>query len=177
MVPAPAASVSDWSLQFRLEYWRHCHPIAGSILGGAFSSYLLKRGWSVNAARQTAMLVCAFCVVPTIFASQASNQWVAVALIGLATAAHQGWSANLFTLSSDLFPRPAVGSVIGMAGGAGACGGLFIAQFAGFILQTTKSYVPLFLIAGTAYLIAFGIIHLLSPRLQPARIEGVTEKG
>jgi ACS family hexuronate transporter-like MFS transporter len=148
---------------------------AGSILGGAFSSYLLKRGWSVNAARKTAMLVCAFCVVPTIFASQASNQWVAVGLIGLATAAHQGWSANLFTLSSDLFPRPAVGSVIGMAGGAGACGGLFIAQFAGFILQTTKSYVPLFLIAGTAYLIAFGIIHLLSPRLQAARIEGVAD--
>ena len=123
------------------------------------------------------MLVCAFCVVPTIFASQASNQWVAVALIALATAAHQGWSANLFTLSSDLFPRPAVGSVIGMAGGAGACGGLFIAQFAGFILQTTKSYVPLFLIAGTAYLIAFGVIHLLSPRLQAARIEGVTEEA
>jgi nitrate/nitrite transporter NarK len=74
---------------------------------------------------------------------------IAAALISLAAAAHQGWSANLFTLSSDLFPQPAVGSVIGMAGGAGACG------FAGFILQTTKSYVPLFLIAGTAYLIAF----------------------
>jgi ACS family hexuronate transporter-like MFS transporter len=147
---------------------------AGSILGGAFSSYLLKQGWSVNAARKTAMLTCALCVVPTIFASQASNQWVAVALISLATAAHQGWSANLFTLSSDLFPRPAVGSVIGMAGGAGACGGIFIASFAGFILQSTKSYVPLFLIAGTAYLIAFAIIQLLSPSLRPARVEGVT---
>ena len=107
------------------------------------------------------------------FACLASNQWVAVALISLATAAHQGWSANLFTLSSDLFPEPAVGSVIGMAGGAGACGGLFIATFAGFILQTTKSYVPLFLIAGTAYLVAFGIIQLLSPNLRPAQIEGI----
>jgi ACS family hexuronate transporter-like MFS transporter len=148
---------------------------AGSILGGAFSSYLLKQGWSLNAARKTAMLTCALCVVPTIFASQASNQWVAVALISLATAAHQGWSANLFTLSSDLFPRPAVGSVIGMAGGAGACGGIFIAGFAGFILQTTKSYVPLFLIAGTAYLIAFAVIQLLSPSLRPARVEGVED--
>jgi len=146
---------------------------AGSILGGAFSSYLLKRGWSLNAARKTAMFTCALCVVPTIFACLASNQWVAVALISLATAAHQGWSANLFTLSSDLFPEPAVGSVIGMAGGAGACGGLFIATFAGFILQTTKSYVPLFLIAGTAYLVAFGIIQLLSPNLRPAQIEGI----
>ena len=150
---------------------------AGSILGGAFSSYLLKRGWSLNAARKTAMLTCAFCVVPTIFASQASNQWVAVALISLATAAHQGWSANLFTLSSDLFPQPAVGSVIGMAGGAGAFGGLFIAQFAGFILQTTKSYVPLFLIAGTAYLIAFGVIHLISPRLKPAQVAGIPSEA
>jgi MFS transporter, ACS family, hexuronate transporter len=150
---------------------------AGSILGGAFSSYLLKRGWSLNAARKTAMLTCALCVVPTIFASQASNQWVAVALISLATAAHQGWSANLFTLSSDLFPQPAVGSVIGMAGGAGACGGIFIATFAGFILQTTHSYVPLFLIAGTAYLVAFAMIQLLSPRLEPARIEGVVGEG
>ena len=148
---------------------------AGSILGGAFSSYLLRRGWSVNAARKTAMLTCALCVVPTIFASQASNQWVAVALISLATAAHQGWSANLFTLSSDLFPRPAVGSVIGMAGGAGACGGIFIAAFAGFILQSTKSYVPLFLIAGTAYLVAFAIIQLISPSLRPARVAGLEE--
>ena len=98
-----------------------------------------------------------------------------VALISLATAAHQGWSANLFTLSSDLFPQPAVGSVIGMAGGAGACGGIFIAGFAGFILQTTKSYVPLFLLAGTAYLIAFGIIQLISPSLRPARIAGVED--
>ena len=150
---------------------------AGSILGGAFSSYLLRRGWSVNAARKTAMFTCALCVVPTIFASQASNQWVAVALISLATAAHQGWSANLFTLSSDLFPQPAVGSVIGMAGGAGACGGIFIATFAGFILQTTHSYVPLFLIAGTAYLVAFGIIQLLSPSLRPARIEGIADQA
>lgn len=149
---------------------------AGSILGGAFSSYLLKKGWSVNAARKTAMLTCALCVVPTIFASQASNQWVAVALISLATAAHQGWSANLFTLSSDLFPQPAVGSVMGLAGGAGACGGLFIATFAGFILQSTHSYVPLFLIAGTAYLVAFAIIQLISPGLRPATVAGVSSE-
>ena len=85
----------------------------GSVFGGWFSSALIKRGWSVNKARKTAMLVCAIAVVPIMFASRAENLWTAVALVGLATAAHQGWSANLFTLTSDMFPRRAVGSVVG----------------------------------------------------------------
>jgi ACS family hexuronate transporter-like MFS transporter len=96
--------------------------------------------------------------------------WVAVALIGLATAGHQGWSANLFTLSSDLFPRRAVASVVGIGGFAGAVGGMLIATFAGFLLQATGSYVPLFIMAGSAYLLALLAVHALAPRLQPASL-------
>ncbi|MDQ3756094.1 MAG: MFS transporter, partial [Acidobacteriota bacterium] len=116
----------------------------GSIGGGYISSALIKRGWSVNAGRKTAMLVCALCVVPIILAARASNLWVAVGLISLATAAHQGWSANLFTLVSDTFPRRAVGSVVGIGGFFGAIGGMLIATVTGYLLQWTGSYVPIF---------------------------------
>src|SRR6185436_696514 len=114
----------------------------------------INRGWSVNAARKTAMLLCALAVVPIVFAAKASNLWVAVGLVSLAAAAHQGWSANLFTLTSDTFPRCAVGSVVGIGGMAGAIGGMFIALIVGEVLQRTGSYVPIFLIAGSAYLVA-----------------------
>jgi ACS family hexuronate transporter-like MFS transporter len=138
----------------------------GSIGGGWLSSALLKRGWSVNAARKTAMLASACAVIPIVFASVATNLWVAVLLVALAAAAHQGWSANLFTLSSDLFPRQAVGTVVGFGGMAGAVGGMLIAKLTGYLLETTGSYVPVFLIAGTAYLTALLIVHLLAPRLE-----------
>jgi ACS family hexuronate transporter-like MFS transporter len=138
----------------------------GSIGGGWLSSAMLHRGWSVNAARKTAMLICALCVVPIIFASQTSNLWVAVLLVALAAAAHQGWSANLFTLSSDMFPRRAVGSVVGIGGMAGAVGGMVISLVVGEVLQRTGSYVPVFLIAGFAYLGALLVIHLLAPTLK-----------
>ena len=141
----------------------------GSIGGGWLSSSLIQRGMSVNHARKTAMLVCAFLVTPIIFASQASNLWIAVLLIGLAAAAHQGWSANLYTLVSDTFPRRVVGSVTGFGGMLGAVGGMLVAIAVGFLLQKTGgNYVPLFLIAGLAYLFAFLVIHSLSPRLEPA---------
>ncbi|MCI0487294.1 MAG: MFS transporter [Blastocatellia bacterium] len=139
----------------------------GSV-GGWLSSALIKRGWSINAGRKTAMLVCALCVVPIVFASQTSNLWVAVVLIGLAAAAHQGWSANIFTLVSDTFPRQAVGSVVGIGGMAGAIGGMLIARMVGEILERTGSYVPIFIIAASAYLLALLVIHLLVPRLEPA---------
>ncbi|MBV9394220.1 MAG: hypothetical protein JOZ84_07400 [Methylobacteriaceae bacterium] len=116
------------------------------------------------------MLVCASCVTPIIFASQASDLWTAVALIGLAAAAHQGWSANIFTMASDMFPRCAVGSVVGIGGMGGAVGGMLISGAAGLLLQWTGSYVPLFVVAGSAYLIAFLVVHLLAPRLEAARI-------
>ncbi len=143
----------------------------GSIGGGYLSSALIKRGWSVNAGRKTAMLVCALCVVPIIFAVRASNLWVAVALISLATAAHQGWSANLFTLVSDMFPRRVVGSVVGIGGFAGAVSGMLIATITGLLLEWTGSYVPIFIFAASAYLFALLVIHLLVPRLESASVE------
>jgi ACS family hexuronate transporter-like MFS transporter len=137
----------------------------GSVGGGWLSSALIKRGWSINAGRKTAMLVCALCVTPIVFASQTANLWVAVLLIGLAAAAHQGWSANIFTMASDMFPRQAVGSVVGIGGMAGSIGGMLIARMTGEILQRTGSYVTVFLIAGSAYLLALLFIHLLVPRM------------
>jgi ACS family hexuronate transporter-like MFS transporter len=143
----------------------------GSIGGGWLSSFLIKRGWSVNAGRKTAMLVCASAVVPIMFAARASSLWVAVGLVSLAAAAHQGWSANLFTLVSDTFPRRAVGSVVGLGGMAGAVGGMLISIVVGEVLNRTHSYVPIFLMAAFTYLAALVIIQVLLPSLSPARLE------
>jgi ACS family hexuronate transporter-like MFS transporter len=143
----------------------------GSIFGGYLSSALIKSGWSVNAARKTAMGIFA-CIIPTvIIASQTRSAWTAVLLIGLATACHQGWSANLFTLTSDMFPRRAVGTVVGFGGFAGGVGGILIAEFAGRVLNRDPSYyLPMFVVGGTIYLIALAVIHMLAPRLEPARL-------
>ena len=122
----------------------------GSIGGGWLSSSLLRRGWSVNAARKTAMLLCACAVLPMAFAAQARNEWTAVCLVGLAAAAHQGFSCNLFTLASDMFPREAVGSVVGFGGMWGSIGAMLIAVAVGYILQATGSYVPVFIMASVA---------------------------
>ncbi len=138
----------------------------GSIGGGWLSSFFIKKGWTVTKGRKSAMLICALSVVPIVLASQATNIWMAVALLSLATAAHQGWSANLFTIVSDVFPRKAVASVVGLGGMAGAVGGMLIAVAAGFILQITGSYMILFVIAGSAYLVAFFIINKLVPKLE-----------
>ena len=145
----------------------------GSVGGGWISSALIKRGWTINAARKTAMLICALAVTPIIFASLTANLWVAVLLIGLAAAAHQGWSANIFTLTSDMFPRQAVGSVVGIGGMAGSIGGMLIALVVGQVLQLTGSYVPIFAIAASTYLVALGVIHLLAPKLEPANLSQV----
>jgi MFS transporter, ACS family, hexuronate transporter len=145
----------------------------GSVAGGWISSAMIKRGVTINRARKTAMLICALAVVPVVFAAKASNVWVAVLLVGLAAAAHQGWSANIFTTSSDMFPRKAVGSVVGIGGMAGAVGGMLISKVVGYILQSTGSYVPIFIIAGSAYLLALAVIHLLAPRLEPVPLSGV----
>jgi ACS family hexuronate transporter-like MFS transporter len=146
----------------------------GSVGGGWLSSWLIQRGASINAGRKIAMLICAIAVVPVIFADRAAGLWTAVLLIGLAAAAHQGFSANLFTLTSDMFPNRAVGSVTGIAGTAGAIGGMLIAKIVGYVLQWTGSYrIPL-LMAGSAYLLAVTVIHLLVPKLSPARLEDAT---
>jgi ACS family hexuronate transporter-like MFS transporter len=140
----------------------------GSIGGGWLSSNFIQRGWTINRARKTAMLLCALAVTPIMFASNVKNLWLAVGLIGLAAAAHQGWSANLFTTASDMFPRRAVGSIVGIGGMSGAIGGATMAVATGYILQTTGgNYRIVFTIAGTTYLLALLIIHLLAPRLQP----------
>ena len=142
----------------------------GSIGGGWLSSMLIRRGWTVNAARKTAMLICALCIVPIVFASQVRDVWSAVALISLAAAAHQGWSANLFTTVSDTFPRRAVGSVVGVGGMFGAIGGMCIATITGFVLQFTGSYHSVFIMAGSAYLVALAVAHVLAPRLEAADV-------
>jgi len=143
---------------------------AGSVAAGWLSSSMIERGSTVNAARKIAMLVCAIGVAPVVFAYRVESTWSAVFLIGLAAACHQGFSANLYTLTSDMFPARAVGSVVGIGGMAGAIGGLFIATVVGHVLQWTGSYRVPFLIAGSAYLLALAIIHALVPRMEPAKI-------
>ena len=142
----------------------------GSIGGGWLSSSLLKRGWSVNASRKTAMLVCALAVTPIILAARTSNAWFAVCLVALAAGAHQGWSANIYTLVSDMFPRGAVASVVGFGTLLGTIGGMGIAKMVGYILQRTGSYVPIFILAGTAYVVALAFVQILAPRLERAEI-------
>ncbi|SAL60836.1 MFS transporter [Caballeronia telluris] len=143
----------------------------GSIGGGWISSALLRAGWSVNGARKTAMFICACCVLPIAFVSQVDNLWGAVAIVGLAAAAHQGWSANLFTTASDLFPKRALGAVVGIGGMAGSIGGVLFSEVIGQVLQRTGHYWVLFAIGASAYLIAFAIMHFLTPRMQPAKLE------
>ena len=140
----------------------------GSAGGGWLSGALIQRGWSVNAARKTAMLTCACGVVPILLAVHARSLWMSVGLVGLAAACHQGWSANMYTLASDMFPRQAVGSVVGMSGMAGAIGGMLMAEVVGFILQRTGSYYAIFAIAPCTYLLAICLIHLIVPRLERA---------
>ena len=142
----------------------------GSIAGGWMSSRLLHAGFSLNVARKSTMLLCAVLVLPVFFAASVNSLWEAVGIVGLAAAAHQGFSCNLFTLPSDVFPRRAVGSLIGIGGTAGAVGGMLLAQYAGWVLDRLGSFKPLFAFAAFAYLVALLIVHLLSPRLAPARV-------
>jgi Sugar phosphate permease len=143
----------------------------GSIAGGWLAGRFVRLGWSMNRARKGAMLVCALCVVPVVFATRVDNLWAAVGLIGLAMAGHQGWSANVLTLPSDMFPRQTVASVVGIGGFAGAVGGMAMSFFTGSQLQATGSYATVFMIAGSAYLFALLCVHLLAPRLQPAALD------
>ena len=110
-------------------------------------------------------------MAPVALVTQVDNLWLAVGLIGLAMAGHQGWSANVLTLPSDMFPRQTVASVVGIGGFAGAVGGMAMSLFTGAQLQSTGSYGTIFLIAGSAYVVALLVVHLLAPRLEPARFE------
>ncbi len=145
-----------------------------SILGGSVSGYLLKRGWTVTRARKASMFGFALCVLPILWVTRVGD-WPAVLLIGLAGAAHQAWSANLFTTSSDLFPKKDVGTIVGLGGMAGAIGGMLFPWFSGRLLDQYKAstgdvtggYTILFGICASAYLVAFAVHHLLAPKLEP----------
>jgi len=140
---------------------------AGSVFGGWLSSALIRRGKTVNFARKLTLLLCALTVIPVVFAPSVTSTASAVLLIGLAAAAHQGFSANIYTLSSDMFPKNAVASVVGFSGMAGAVGGLVIAKVVSYSLQWTGSYSIPFFLAGSAYLLALLLIQLLAPALRP----------
>jgi ACS family hexuronate transporter-like MFS transporter len=147
----------------------------GSVGGGWVSSALIKRGYSVNAGRKIAMLIAALLIVPTMFAPHAESLWVAVGIVSVAAAAHQWWSANLFTTASDMFPRAAVASVVGIGGFAGAMGGMLFQRATGRILEATNNnYSIIFVICGLAYVTALLIIHLLAPRLKPVPVEEIS---
>ena len=142
----------------------------GSIFFGWLATRFIGLGWTVNRARKTTMLICALCVVHILFAARTSSVAIAVGLIALATAAHQGWSANLFTTASDLFPRRAVGSVVGIGGMMGGLGGALLGASSGWIIGHV-GYVPLFGLAASAYLVALAILQLLTPQLEPVRLD------
>jgi len=142
----------------------------GSIGGGWLPAPFRRLGLSLNYARLTAMLFCAALVVPIYTAGSVKSVWTAIALISIAAGAHQGWSANLFTTSSDMFPRSAVGSVVGIGGMAGSVGSALFAFFAGHILQLRHSYASLFGIAASAYLLALIVLCVLAPGLRKVEL-------
>jgi ACS family hexuronate transporter-like MFS transporter len=144
--------------------------IIGSVSGGVLSSALIARGISANVARKGTMLLCVLFILPIFATPFVHHLWVVVALLGMATAGHQGWSATLFTLPSDMFPKAAVGSVTGIGGMGGAIGGVLLLLSAGAIVQLTHSFVTLFVIACLAYPLAWLIVHAIAPKLAPARL-------
>jgi ACS family hexuronate transporter-like MFS transporter len=139
----------------------------GSIGGGWIPAWFARLGWSANASRKTALLICALCVLPVMTTPHA-GKWAATFLIGVAAAAHQGFSANLFALSGDLFPRRAVGSVVGIGGMFGSFCGMLFQSASGRVVDRFHTYLPLFIVAGSAYLLAVLAIQLLAPRLEMA---------
>jgi ACS family hexuronate transporter-like MFS transporter len=143
----------------------------GSICGGWLPARLLSLGWNLNRARKITLLICASLVAPIVFATTLHSLWAVVALISLAVAGHQGFSANLWTLHSDLFPRKAVASVAGIGGFVGSMAAVLFQKLTGYILESTGSYFSIFIMAGMSYLLGVAMIHALVPRLQPAKVE------
>ncbi|WP_321307267.1 MFS transporter [Marinifilum fragile] len=141
----------------------------GSILGGYLSKFFINRGWSLNAARKVSLLICALCIAPVAFAALTDNVWIAVCLIALASGGHQAWSANLFTIVSDVMPKKAIASVVGIGGMVGAIAGMLVDFALGNGLDSSGNsfYFWMFLVAGLLYLVILGIIHLMLPKLKP----------
>lgn len=144
----------------------------GGVFLGWLTSKFLKIGWSLNKGRKTGFLICAVFALPVMLVPYTDNMWLAVALIALAAGGHCGWSANIFSLMSDIFPRKTTASVTGIGGFAGAFGGALIAQLVGGLLQNSgmDGYVIPFFIASTGYLIALLIIHLLIREIKPVNL-------
>lgn len=142
---------------------------AGGIFGGWFAGKLLAKGWSLNAARKTALLVCALCVVPIFFAPFVPAVWMAVAIVGIAGSAHQGWSANLFSVVADTMPRETISSIVGMGGFAAYMTGGFVNILTGSLLDKTGSYVPVFAYFSGMYVLSLVLIQLLVPRIGAPR--------
>jgi ACS family hexuronate transporter-like MFS transporter len=174
-----------FSSTFKLDLTKPSMPLVvvytattiGSIGGGYLSSFLIKKGWPIFKARKTCMLVFAFCVLPIVTAQFTTNIWQAVALISLAAASHQAWSATIFTTASDMFPKRAVSSVVGIGGMAGSVGNIFFPLMVGFILEKYKElgnitigYNIIFSICGCAYLLAWVIMHFLTPKMKPVQL-------
>jgi ACS family hexuronate transporter-like MFS transporter len=147
----------------------------GSIAGGWLAGHFMAKNWTVNKARKITMLICAVCVVPVAYSAVTDNKWIAAVLITLAASAHQAWSANAFNLAADMFPKRVVGSVIGFGGMIGASGGVVLFYITGKVLKHTGNYLPIFILASVAYVLALLIVHLLVPRLEPAQIEARAE--
>ena len=141
----------------------------GSVGGGWVSSKFLKMGWTLNAARKTTLLICAILVTPIYFVSGIADLWPAVLLIGLGMAAHTGWSANMYTLATDFFPKQDVGTVVGFIGMAGAIGGMLMATATGHLLEATGSYKSIFIVAASMYGLALIFIHLLVPDIDSVK--------
>lgn len=142
----------------------------GGIAGGWISSKFIEMGKSIDFARKTTILMCAIIILPVMLVSQTSNLWIAVGLIALAAAGHQGWASNIFTLVSDIYPKKAVGSMMGLSGFAGAIGGALSATFVGILLESTGSYFLIFLVASSVYLINWFILKLAIKQIRPIKI-------
>jgi ACS family hexuronate transporter-like MFS transporter len=143
----------------------------GSIAGGWLAGFFMKKGWTTNKARKMTMLICSAFVIPVVFSALTDDKWVAAILITIAASAHQAWSANVFSLAGDMFPKRVVGSVTGFGGMFGAAGGMVLFYITGKVLKQTGNYLPVFVMASLAYVVALLIVHLLVPRLEPAQIE------
>ena len=144
--------------------------IGGGLYGGYLSGALIERGKSTSVARKTALFICALFVAPIVVAPFLHSLWAVVAVVCIAMAAHQGWSANLFTVPSDLFPKSALASVVGIGGAMGAVGGALLDLFVGHIVEWTRSYVPVFAVCGSMYFVALLLLHLFSPKFTPAKL-------
>jgi ACS family hexuronate transporter-like MFS transporter len=176
---------SYFSSTFHLDFKKPSLPLAlvytgtmiGSLGGGYLSSWLIKKGWPVYKARKAALLVAAFCVIPIVATRYTDNMWVVVSLISLSVAANQAWSANIFAIVPDMFPKKAVSTVIGLGGMAGAIGSVLFPIFIGFILDfyknagnITTGYNLIFLICGTSFLVGWVFIHFLTPKMTKAKL-------